>query len=617
MGPEQGPGGIRLTDPLAGPSPFGWLTARRAEANDRSMRRGWSTGAAVIAVVSLLALTAAAAAAPGDLDLGFGVDGTRIIDLGGYDSAEAIALQADGRIVTAGSSETDFVVARFLANGSPDPAFGGGTGRVTIDFGGYDRATDVALQGDGKIVVVGTTSVGNDIAVARLLGSGALDAEPILAPNERRLSVIFPGGPIASLGFDGDGRKTIDLGGADGGGAVAVQPDGRILIAGHNGGAGSNISVIRLFSGGSPDTSFDGDGTSVIDLGRSEFAEAVALQPDGRILVAGSGSRPTNGSDAIVVRLLPKGAPDADFGNGGTVRLPSVGSGGVEALAVQADRRIVATGIGGTSRDVSAWRLLSDGAPDPDFGAGGNVTIDLGSTFFGKYGYGVAVQPNGKVVIAATNDRKYTSEAWLLRLQPGGSPDTTFDRDGRKQILPGNGYGNANDVALQADGKILLGGAIGAGTLDTALVRVLGDEPVGGPGASPGGGAGGGGAVGGPGTPAGAAGGKVPRCAGRAATIVGTARRDVLRGTPRADVIAALGGNDVVRGLGGADVVCGGAGKDLLIGGPGADRLLGQQGRDTLRGGGGRDLLTGGAGRDACLGGLGVDRAVCERKGGL
>ena len=105
-----------------------------------------------------------------------------------------------------------------------------------------------------------------------------------------------------------------------------------------------------------------------------------------------------------------------------------------------------------------------------------------------------------------------------------------------------------------------------------------------------------------------------PRCAGKAATIVGTPGRDVLRGTRRADVIVALAGNDVVRGARGNDIVCGGTGNDRLSGDSGNDRLFGEAGRDRLTGGAGRDRLTGGTGRDTCLVGKPRDRAGCELK---
>ena len=106
----------------------------------------------------------------------------------------------------------------------------------------------------------------------------------------------------------------------------------------------------------------------------------------------------------------------------------------------------------------------------------------------------------------------------------------------------------------------------------------------------------------------------VVRCAGVRATIVGTARRDVIRGTARRDVIASLGGNDTVRGLGGNDLICLGAGDDTGDGGAGADRLLGQAGRDLLIGGPGLDRLLGLGGRDVARGGPGRDVCAVESR---
>jgi Ca2+-binding RTX toxin-like protein len=100
------------------------------------------------------------------------------------------------------------------------------------------------------------------------------------------------------------------------------------------------------------------------------------------------------------------------------------------------------------------------------------------------------------------------------------------------------------------------------------------------------------------------------RCEGKRATIVGTARGEVIRGTARRDIIAALGGRDTVRGRGGADLICLGAGADRGFGGPGRDRILGQGGPDRLLGQAGPDVLLGGAGRDVLLGGAGRNRAL-------
>jgi Ca2+-binding RTX toxin-like protein len=98
-----------------------------------------------------------------------------------------------------------------------------------------------------------------------------------------------------------------------------------------------------------------------------------------------------------------------------------------------------------------------------------------------------------------------------------------------------------------------------------------------------------------------------PRCLGTRATIVGTARADLIRGTARADVIAGLGGGDVIKGLGGGDSICGGNGSDKLIGGDRGDALAGEAGNDALSGGGGSDFFFGGPGNDAFNGGAGID----------
>ena len=98
----------------------------------------------------------------------------------------------------------------------------------------------------------------------------------------------------------------------------------------------------------------------------------------------------------------------------------------------------------------------------------------------------------------------------------------------------------------------------------------------------------------------------VPRCLGVKATIVGTARADVIKGTARADVIVGLGGSDTIKGLGGNDRICGGPGKDTLVGGAGYDVLFGDIGNDVLGGGAGDDVLLGGSGNDAFNGGLGI-----------
>jgi uncharacterized delta-60 repeat protein len=366
------------------------------------------------------------------------------------------------------------------------------------------------------------------------------------------------------------------------------------------GGPASALAVTRLQPDGSSDNSFDGDGIAGVDLGGGEWAEAVALQADGRIVAAGGTSR---NSDVAVVRFKAAGPADmtldGDFGAGG-VRV--FGYGGTDLardVLIQADGKIVVAGKGAANEALVATRLDASGLPDPSFDGDGNSLVDFGKE---EEGEAALLQPNGKIVLVGNTSAG--DDIAIARLQPGGTLDTTFASDGKVAInFGGADYGKA--AALQADGKMVIAGSTDGGA---TVARIEADPPAGtedGPG--------GGGPVSGPGA---------PLCAGRSATVVGTMGRDLLRGTRRADVIVALAGNDRVSGAGGADLVCGGRGNDSLRLGRGPDRIHGERGKDMLSGGPGKDLLKGGPGNDRlaggshldrCLGGPGRDRArTCE-----
>ena len=319
-------------------------------------------------------------------------------------------------------------------------------------------------------------------------GITGLTLQPELKPREIALARFDADGKLDAT-FGGTGTVTLASDGSDEVGAVVVQPDGKVVVAGSRSTSGSfEIVVTRFTAGGAPDMSWAGDARAFPDFESQSFATAAALQPDGKLVVVGM--------DAAEV-------------------------------------------------DMAAVRFRSDGSLDPSFGSGGRSTIPGG---FIEAASAVALQPDGRVVMA------------------------------------GQSIGGAPVVRLLADPPPADGGTPGGGPSGT---------PGGGPSSEPGPGV----------TPS------VPRCAGRRATIVGSARGETLRGTPRADVIVARGGNNRVRAGGGRDVVCGGAGRDALFGGAG---------RDVLAGGAGRDRLVGGERRDSCSGGPGHDRAAgCEARHGL
>jgi uncharacterized delta-60 repeat protein len=539
-------------------------------------------------VLTLALLPATAVAAPGDFDSSFGGDGSVSLDWGPFSSVEGVLVQGDGRIVASGGGgdPSALILGRLTSNGPVDTGFGIG-GITTLSLVGGEWADDVARQPDGKIVAAGLTgSAQPEGIVMRLKPDGTADDS-------------FGTGGIVELPYGGPDDLLDD---------VLIQPDGKIVVVG-KGGKTDDWVVTRLTPQGLPDSSFDGDGTAVLNLGGDDWASSVALQADGKLVIAGHSS-----AQAIwVARLNADGSPDTGFSGDGRLPLqPASGSVSWD-MVVQPDGKIVVAGYeSGSSFLVT--RLKPDGSYDEDFANGeGLAAVSFGSSDMDTAN-AVALQASGKIVVAGSTTTGASKRLAVARLQPGGSLDTTFSGDG-KQTLSG-ATSAAWGIALAPDGRIVMSGDRGDGAL---VVRLQGDGQAGGGGPAPT--PGGGGSRGG--------GGKikqVPSCAGKRATIVGTGRSDRLKGTRRADVIVALGGNDNIAAGRGNDLICAGDGNDKIAGGLGNDRLFGQNGKDKLAGdsgkdqldgGGGKDQLSGGSGRDSCNGGSGKDRGYCERNRSL
>ncbi|MGE3232966.1 MAG: hypothetical protein AB7O78_04470 [Thermoleophilia bacterium] len=537
------------------------------------------------AAAGLLAAGAAgAAAAPGDLDQAFGDSGLFVADLDGSESALVMRQRPDGRIVVGGEQSGgtgngyDGIVAQFNPNGGMDSSFGLGAGWSRIDPSADDGVTDLELRPDGRIVAVGRTD--NDGMVARLLA-----VEGTLDPS-------FAGG---------QGVDDLPFGGTDAVQALALQPDGKIVVGGFTFAGPSKAVFARLLAdtAGFDDT-FADIGVVTEDFGSTDFqVDDIALQPDGKLVYAGNIQ--TNGSRNIIVGrlLMPSGEHDPSFGGGSGRTVIDLGTFDYAAsLAIQPDGRIVVAGArsaspAGPGTDFAVARVLPNGLPDPTFAGGGSTAVDFGGADIADE---MALQPDGRIVVlgTTTSGSGGKDDMAVARLLPNGSLDPAFGTSGRVRVDFG-GFEDGTALSLLADGRILVAGSTAAtadGPQDIAVARLLGGDAPAAPaaGAAPGG-------------PAGA----TVLCGGRRATIVGTAGRDRIRGTRGPDVIAALGGNDVVSGLGGDDIVCGGAGADRLLGGAGRDRLIGGAGADTLLGGAGRDRLLGGAGGDKLVGGAGVD----------
>jgi uncharacterized delta-60 repeat protein len=238
----------------------------------------------------------------------------------------------------------------------------GSAGRVSTPVGGFGHGEAVVIQPSGGIVTAGwrSTPAGADFALTRHDAAGNLDH-----------------------GFGTDGIAATDLGGADDVAYdAALTPDGGIVAVGRTDAAGftnPDFGVVRYGPGGTPDGGFGTAGIVKTDiLGGGDQANAVGVQPDGKIVVAGFATRNGIDSDFALVRYDADGTPDATFGTGGVVTTDlGTPSDDACALVIQPDGRIVVAGNAG--EDMALARYLPDGKPDPDFGQGGTTITNLGS----------------------------------------------------------------------------------------------------------------------------------------------------------------------------------------------------------------------------------------------
>ncbi len=435
--------------------------ARPQTVRTRTGRRVAALGSLAGVLLLLTAAVAAPAqAAPGDLDLTFSGDGKQTTDFVGSSWARATVLQPDGKIVAVGQdfdpdavARIDFALARYNPNGSLDTSFSG-DGKQKTHFGPRDEtATGVALQPNGKLVVVGiadTTGLnGTNIALARYNPNGSLDPT-----------------------FSGDGKQRTSFGGryteAHG---VALQPDGKIVVVGRtcilepSGDCSAfNFAVARYNPNGSLDTSFSGDGRQTTDFGGYlDGARAVVLQ-GAKLLVVGAGDDGDGDSDFALARYNPNGALDTSFSGDG--RQLTFGLTGASAVALQADGKIVTAGSGPAAfgaSDPALARYGPNGALDLSFSGDGKQTTDFGG--FENWASGVALQGN-KIVAVGSGAQNFA----LIRYNPNGSLDPTFSGDG-KQTTDFGGYDVAYALALQPNGRIV---AVGTTSDRFALARYLG-----------------------------------------------------------------------------------------------------------------------------------------------
>lgn len=395
----------------------------------------------VTALVALVALVAQpAAASPGALDTFFSHDGIQTAFPNGA-VAYAVAIDHHDRIVVAGSTlseHPDIALARFTPGGRLDPTFGQG-GKVVTDLGANEFAFDVAIQIDGGIVVVGERDApaSGRIVVQRYRPNGTLD----------------PGFANAGTALTGFGRRFQSAS------AVAITPAGRIVVAGStSNGVTSRSAVARYLADGRLDRSFGGDGRVTTDVSPSaEHLTDVVVQPDGRI-VAGGWAEVSLVPVFDAVRYTTDGRVDPTFSDDGIAQVDvAPGADRALALAMQEDGKVVLAGA--VSRGGGEWglvRLGPRGRLDPTFGDGGRLVTDFGPAY--DEADAVAVQANGKLLVAGRIRAGTKDDIGVLRLKPGGGHDRTFGAGGRVLTDVASGSDAARDLVIQSNGKIVVVG---------------------------------------------------------------------------------------------------------------------------------------------------------------
>jgi uncharacterized delta-60 repeat protein len=362
----------------------------------------------------------------------------------GNDRGFSVIQQADAKIVVCGAANNgannDFAVTRYNPDGTLDGSFGLG-GVVTTPIGTNETGQQVIQQPDGKILVGGFSNTGAnfDFALVRYNINGTLDASFAVA-----------------------GIFTTPIGtGNDQAFSIALQPDGKIVMAGGTvNGATNDFAVIRLDSSGTLDPTFDIDGIVTTDIGGDDIGRSVQIQTDGRIVVAGWGSTGI-GTDVVVVRYMGNGALDATWGVGGIAVTP-IGSSNDQAfsLAIQPDDKILVSGLtnNGSDSDFVVLRYSVIGVLDPTFDTDGIVTTDF--TGGSEQGYSLAVANDDKILVAGQTFTGTNRDFAVARYNPDGSLDVTFDGDGLVNTdLPGGNNDVGWAVAIQADARVVVAGS--------------------------------------------------------------------------------------------------------------------------------------------------------------
>lgn len=399
----------------------------------------------------LLSFDNGRAQTPGSLDTTFGTGGIATTHLNVTAQLKDLAIQADGKIIVVGSTfatappgqpvtNITAVVARFNSNGSLD---------TTFDGNGYNNslfmldANSVVLQPDGKIVVGGRiqNSGYEAFSIARFNSDGSLDST-----------------------FNGNGKVTTAIGITSSIISVNVQADGKIVAAGRTALTGTfsnrDFAIVRYNADGSLDTTFGTSGRVATDISSTDDLYDSVIQEDGKILTVGFSTDPLSTMKSVtLVRYNGDGSLDTTFGSNGKVISPGAADTLATEVAIQSDGKIVIVGDG-----IPPLRYNSNGTVEMIFQTSGNY-----------FGLSVAIQPNGKIVAAGGEIVGGPSNFATVRYNNNGMLDTSFGTGGKVLTSFTSSTGVAA-LALQSDGKVLAGGTVSDGNFEFAIARYFGDS---------------------------------------------------------------------------------------------------------------------------------------------
>lgn len=419
--------------------------------------------------IALLSMAGVALAAGGDLDTTFG-DGGLVVDPASGNLL-SVAAQADGKLVAAAATGDQFTVARHKGDGSLDTGFG--TDGLASPFASLYKSfpQHVSIDGDGKILVAGQATV------ERTTGKGKPKIELVTMVALARLAA--DGSMDTSFGTGGRVLTEVSGTSESGARALAIQADGKIVMAGSarvpSSTKGKNapstnraVLLVRYNANGTLDTSF-GTGGIVLDNYSAgddlPGLNGVALQSDGKIVVAGSVGVALD--SGFVRRYHTNGSLDTSFGSGGTIVIGADLSVSPSVAVDTDDRILFASGVAG---DGVIARYDEDGALDTTFGASGWFETGLSGDDAVR---GLAVLSDGSIA-AGGQTLPVTGDGFTLRLDADGALDTTHADDGISDLTtPGDSdHESIFDFLVDANGDyVICGGKAG----DSFLARYLGN----------------------------------------------------------------------------------------------------------------------------------------------